>query len=403
MIFNLRHGTPIPPKFKKTEIILHFLLLICGWDLSAVDISGFNIRLTWLLLPALYLFTPRSYVPFKYAFFVYAFFIFHLLSTLVSGELFRGFIYSLWILFSYYFFFVIGFRCSHDLGDRVFKVILSNGRFQIVCATVLYLTGLQDRAHLFYYEPSYMAVALIPYVATVFFGGSNRLLDFILVLSFLIISQSGSYAFILLLAAVLKAYSLRRNENFIKVVFSFIVILICIFWYVYIDKDNINHRLIASILDTGINWESAWFIVERGGNRIPRMQVALDVLLQNFWFGIGSSNYISYIYNIDFSYITNGFEDIEPYGKPPTNILIEAGLNSGVFGLMLLIFFFGYFFAKSRKILVRETRIRLQSAIFLFFLMLQLDSNYLRAYVWVGFGVAYGFILRVPRVKLNES
>lgn len=401
MIDHSHCGMARHQSLKKTEVILHILLFISGWDLSAIVVSDFNIRLTWLLLPALFVFTPRFRVPISYSIFIYIFFIFHSLSALVSGHVIRGFTYSLWILFSYYFFFAIGFRCTRDLGDKVFNVLIDNGRIQIVCAAVIYFIGLQERAHLFYYEPSYMAIALIPYVASVFFGGNRKSFDFVLILLFLVISQSGNFVFVLILASLCKAYTLRKNEDFLKVVMAFGIIFSIMLVYVYLDEENINHRLIVAIWDAGISWDILWFIVERGGNRIPRMQVAFDVLSQNLFFGIGPSNFISYIQNMDFSYITNGFVDIEPYGKPPTNILIEAGLNSGLFGLVMVVILFSYFFIRSGRMANSEIRIKLQAMILISMLMLQLDSNYLRAYVWVGFGVAFAFMMKDRRVEFK--
>jgi hypothetical protein len=403
MIDHLLFGMARHQSFKKTELILHILLFICGWDLSAVVVSDFNLRLTWLFLPILFFFTPRFRVPIAYSIYIYIFFIFHSLSALVSGHFIRGFTYSLWVLFSYYFFFVIGFRCTRDLGEKVFKVLIDNGRIQIVCAAVIYFMGLQERAHLFYYEPSYMAIALIPYVASVLFGGNRKYFDFLLILLFLVISQSGNFVLVLMLASICKAYTLRDNKTFFKVVMTFGAIFIFVLVYVYLDEKNINHRLIVAIWDAGISWDALWFIIERGGNRIPRMQVAFDVLSQNLFFGIGPSNFISHIQNLDFSHITNGIEDIEPYGKPPTNILIEAGLNSGLFGLVMIVILFSYFFIRSGGIANSEIRVKLQAMILIFILMLQLDSNYLRAYVWVGFGVAFAFMMKDRRVEFKKN
>lgn len=387
----------------KSELILHILLLLCGWDLSAVDFGGFNFRLAWVPLPLLLFHTQKFKIPYEYFLYVFFFFFLHLLSSIWSGVLIKGAAYSIWILFSYYFFFSIGFYCARNIGNRVFDVFLINGRFQIFCAAVMYFWGLQDRAHFIYYEPSYMAIALIPYVISSFWHSNNKTLDFSFILLFLALSQSGNFVFVLLLASLCKIYSIRRDKYFPIILTSFSVLFSSFFLYLNFDENNINHNLAVSIMNTGVNWDAIWLVIERGGNRIPRMQVAFDVLIQNLLLGTGPSNYTSYIQGIDFSHITNGFEDIEPYGKPPTNIFIEAGLNSGIFGIAILLIFFIYFLVKARKVNGRSVRVQITSIVFIYLAMLQLDSNYLRAYVWVGFGVAYSFIREMRCVKSSTD
>lgn len=376
-------------KIISPAFVLHTLLIVSGWDRSAFDFFGFSVRLAWLCLPLLAFYAPNIRVPVKYFLYIMAFFFLHVFSAVLSSSPARGMAYSFWIIFSYYFFFAVAFRCAGTLGTRVFDVFILNGRIQILCAALLFFAGVHDRATFIYYEPSYMAIALIPYVALCFFGNNSKLLDYLFVVLFLVVSQSANFILVIFFISACKVFSLRNSKHFLLIGGSVVGLLVCGFVYLYLDESNINHALVVGIVNGGINLDTLWLLVERGGNRVPRMKAAYDVFVNNFFFGVGPSNYINYTSNMDFSYVKDGAEWIDPEGKPPTNAFLEAGLNAGLLSLVMLLGIFIYGLLTCAKIKDFSLRWVLFSIVLVMFLMLQLDSNYLRAYCWVTMGAVF--------------
>lgn len=382
--------------------VLHALLFIGGWDSSAIDFFGFSIRLAWIILPFLIIYTPKARVPAEYFLYISFFFLLHIFSAIVSSSPGRGMIYSFWIIFSYYFFFSLSYRCAYQLSEQTFDIFILNGRIQILFSAILYFAGVHQRATFTYYEPSYMAVALIPYVALCFFSSKSTVLDYILIALFAGVSQSANFLTVIILFSLIKFYSIRNRKNFFLIGGSIIGLLFFGLAYLYYDKTNINHALVVGIIEGGINLDALQLLIQRGGNRVPRMEAAFDVFTDNIFLGVGPSNYINYTANMNFDYVTDGIEWIDPEGKPPTNAFLEAGLNAGIFSIVMLIGLFFYAFSKCSKIKNNNLRWLLISITLVIFLMLQLDSNYLRAYCWIAMGAVFGIFKRIANASTNE-
>ena len=383
-ITHLRHQDV---GFRRSIWALHLLLLICAWDLSAVDIGTVNLRLAWLLLPAVALIVPRGkYHPGVFWFSI-LFFLVHFVAAIASASPLRGIVYSSWILFSYAFFFQLSARAAERLGIHVWQVIRVNGRLQILGAFLLFAFGWHDRAHFVYYEPSYMAIGLIPYVAVSFFYPGRRWLDMAFLSLFLFASQSGNFAIVLIIVAACWLYSVRKSSFFGPVLAGIFVMALVVGVYVLSNKSSINYQVISEIYAHGLSLEAIQALIERGGNRIPRLEVAWKVFLENPILGVGPGNYIDHISGRDFSSVTDGLPWLDPQGRPATNILIEAAANAGIFASLLMLFSFFKLFRKSLIIQSPVVRNIVVSVLIAAACMMQFDSNYLRAYLWVALGV----------------
>ncbi|WP_156943158.1 O-antigen ligase family protein [Pseudogulbenkiania sp. MAI-1] len=394
--------TPSANIKSKAVLSLHILLFTAGWDLSAINISGFSVRLAWILLLAIPLLIPIAKHKKTALAFIILFYLVHVFSSLLSDNPLQGLLYSFWIVFTYLFF--LHFACSacNILQAQTWNVILVNGRLQIFFAFLLYLTGIQERANFIYYEPSYMAIALIPYVATIFHLRNIKGIDVAALISYIISSQSGNFLVVLLLAGLLRFLMGGLNMRKLKLLFLIFLGGLLFTYYLLHDESNINHATAKAILTSGASIDSAIAIAERGGNRVPRMQVALEIFWENPFTGIGPTNYISHIDGRNFSHITKDIPWIDPEGQPPTNAFIEAGVNAGILAVILLTVPFFYIIKKNRLRSHHSDDSKIVSAAgIIIFIMMNLDSNYLRAYVWVFFGLAISSLSW--RIKQNAN
>ena len=158
-----------------------------------------------------------------------------------------------------------------------------------------------------------------------------------------------------------------------------------------IDDNNINHNFIMQHYDNGFNLDTLLIIMERGGNRVPRMEAAFIVARDNLVIGIGAGNYFKEIQNINFESSIIFSDSAEIYNKPPTNIFLELIINIGLFGGVFLLFIIISFIYKIKHSILAASKKKIYISIcFTYLIMSNFDSNYLRAYAWVAFGLISG-------------
>jgi hypothetical protein len=195
-------------KKETNNLILFNIIIICsGYDLSAIEVNSISIRLAWIfLIFFIYHLIPTAFTIYELIF-IKIFIGFHLVSALISNSL-GGIYYSIWIFFNFIFFYKVSQSFAKLNSPLILeRYILINGRLQITSSVILFLTGVQERGNFIYYEPSYMALALIPYVSVCFFSNKTIKSDFLLIFTFIVVSQSVN--FIIILAFVFFIY----NQN----------------------------------------------------------------------------------------------------------------------------------------------------------------------------------------------
>jgi hypothetical protein len=385
------------------RIILYGLLFNCFYfvaiaDVTSLAVLGGNVRLAWILIPFLYCLIPKGREP-KYALLATAMlFIFHMLASIMSESVVKGVIYSCWIWVNYIFF-RAAYILTHVLRGHVWSSLLWGGRVQIVFAIVMVLFGFHERAQFIYFEPSYLAIGLVPYIFVVIFWSVHKWIDAVLLIFLIVFNQSANMMLAMIVAAV---YWLITNRklwlSFVIVVFS--VLLICILYQIALaDPSNPNHAVVLWFHVNGLNYDFIDIILSRGGNRMPRMQAALEVLEDNWFFGFGPGSYLDISASRNFDHITNGIEYLDPAGLPVINVLIESVANAGIFAALVLVAFiiFIYKMVSSRVKDWREKRIIL-GALLTICVLMQFESSYLRAYLWFICGV---FMARSINNSLN--
>lgn len=381
----------------RLAILFNIIYFIAISDITSVNIAGGNIRLAWLFMPFIALLAPKGKHYRFTAIAVFALFAIHIIASLIAGTIARGFIYSFWILFNYFFFFRTAYLITTNLGSRIWNAVLWGGRIQSVLAIIMTLTGLHERARFIYFEPSYLAIGLVPYLFTSIFWSKNRIFDFSLILFVLIFNQSANMMIAIIVAFIFWLFVSRRLWTSVCLVF--LATLTGFFTYRVALNDllNPNHALAKLVSDTEISMDLITAILSRAGNRIPRMEAALELLSGHWLQGYGPGAYIDITANRNFDRITGGLDYLDPAGLPVINVLLEAAANAGVLAAAVLVAAFVHVI---RVVITRPKDVRerhlMIGAMLAYGVMLQFESSYLRAYVWLTFGVFMGCALR-PR------
>ncbi|KJY79059.1 O-antigen ligase family protein [Vibrio nigripulchritudo] len=370
------------------QIALCFLLLSSGFDAISISTPVGTVRLS-----AFFFFFFFLYLIFfkKYRFNRYEILSFILLllsmviSSLHSENALRSLAFIFWIFVCYTLYFgvprnIILNSDSIDLG----WVIRFCGRVQILCCLTLYTLGM-DRPSIFYYEVSYLVIALIPYT---FFSigvfAKNKVegfsfFDFVLVFIFLLISQSASLVLAIFLSFILNYFRLRIKYLFYLFSFAFVSFAFSSLYIIHVD--NLLSDTLRKVLESP---DLILTIIERAGNRFPRMDIAYDVAIENFYYGIGLGNFADYSISYNHSYdYSKGLPWNEPRGLPATNIFLEILAEGGIFVLLTFL----VFLVSVIDIDFRRNEIFVwKLAMLLLIILLCFESSILRPYFWVLLG-----------------
>lgn len=384
---------PLPATWR-LELCLHLLLFAAVADTSSMDIGGINLRVAWLMLPLVAFFIPRSPHDRIWFWLMAALVSVHLVSAVVSDAPVKGITYTGWIVFSYLFFFRTGIDLARRLGQRTWSIILTNGRLQIAISVLLVGLGMQERAHFTYYEPSYMAIGLVPYVFAGLFISSRRWLDGMLLIALVIVNQSANMLLVLSVAFVawIMVTGLRM-----RTVIGMLAIptIIGLLYVLTLYKENsANYNMAVYVRDNGMSWQLLQEASARGGNRVPRMEAAWEAARAHPLLGVGPGQYVEYTAKRDYSHITQGAWWLEPAGLPPTNVLLDATTSAGVLAAVLLVITFLVLHRVAVRCELGAIRHAIVGGLLCFALVLQFEANYLRGYVWLAFGLYAGLAKR---------
>lgn len=378
--------------FNRYALLLHLLIFVSIADSTGVMVGGVTIRAAWIFAPFLYILLKSKSINSNEFFFISVFSFFHLISALFNSS-YIGLTYVLWLLFNFFVFYMVGASNKISLNVDLTELFLVSGRMQILLGSLFVLINQHERLTFTYYEPSYMAVGLIPYLVFSIMMSKVSKIDLFCIALFVVLGQSALFLIFFLVTLIAKLISL---ENKAKVVLTILIILLSgILFFIdsYNNESRVNHIVVKTLVDEGVDIVA---ILERAGNRFPRMEAAYKVFVENIYIGIGPGNYSSYISGINFDDVTKGIPWHDVHGQPPVNIFIEAGINSGIIGLFFL---FLVFFKFSFELL-RSGYNKLFLIITLIFIAGLIEANYLRAYCWLFFGIVAGQLQR--RCNVNS-
>ncbi len=373
---------------------LQLVMFCASADLTSVELGGASLRLAWVLLPFAAVLIRRSGHDRHWLYLTLTLFALHVLAALASAATVKGLVYSFWILFSYIFFFRVGVDAARQLGKEAWQVVLLNGRLQILLALLLVLSGVHERAQFLYYEPSYMAIGLAPYVFAAIHVSRRRALDMLLIVALLASNQSANLLLVLVVALVQWVLSNGLNWRTVLVVLAVPGGAATLYFVALNNPDNANHNLAEWIYAHGLSWELIQAGLERGGNRVPRIEAAWEVAGANPWWGVGPGNYVAHTDNLDFSHISGGLWWLDPSGLPPVNVLLDAAVSAGFAATAIMVLAFVGLWRSASRVPDAAARHAIFGALAGIAVAMQLESNYLRAYVWLAFGLFAGMIPR---------
>lgn len=384
---------PKAPSTTRATLALHLVMLASVADLSGVDVGGATVRLGWIVLPLAYLLVRRSRHDGFWFALTCLLFSSQVLAAMVSDSPLKGLVYAGWTFFTYFMFFRIGVDAARQLGHRIFPAILFNGRLQIVLALVFAAVGLQERPHFTYYEPSYMAIGLVPYIfATLFIPGRRRLLDYALLCTLLLTTFSANLVLMFIVAFVMWLVVNGPTLKTISLLVAIPLVAGLLFKAAIDDPLNANYNIATFIAKNGISLDLVTAALERGGNRTQRIEAGYDIAVANPWFGIGPGQYNSYTRDINFDYLSGGAWWLDPAGMPAINVLIEAAATTGVLSLVPLVLAALALCVMVTRIPWQPARLAALGSVVAFCVALSMESNFLRAYVWLAFGLYVGLV-----------
>ncbi len=280
---------------------------------------------------------------------------------------------------------------SSQLGtERVTKLFIYFYRFSIIVAALLFITGIHERARFTLYEPSYFAIALIPYISiTLIRIYSKRdfpAVDTAMVLTALITTSSASLFIWILLCLALVWW--RKSQAKLKTgLISFGIALLSLSLLV-----NFNDRAKAAYNIVANGGEALALAINVGGNRLQRILVTLDVTQKFPLVGVGMNAMTSYAaqYLDNSDYELDGMSasdfDLNEVSKA-VNTYLDIASETGLIGLCGYLCFLLYIYRRKGHSLEFEA---FHIAFVATSIALMAESSYLRAYVWSLYGVIVG-------------
>ena len=282
------------------------------------------------------------------------------------------------VFFSFYVFYLPAKFFAQQYPDLGVKAILQSSRILMIIGIVLQTTGHTERMAAFFYEPSYMSIFMAAYASLCFTELKLvKPIDYIFLIVFLYLSKSA--AFILVILGI-TLFLLTINKNkIIKLIFVIYVLLVI--YYISIESTNINYNIIEAALYFDIE-NLLEFSKQRTGERLNFLMASLGEVVKSPIFGIGSRS----------------FQNMHS-GIPPANIFFQIILESGFMGLIVCVFAIEKFFRNVYHLRSYKNFIACTSIALL--ITLQIESTYMRAYLWVFFGIFNGIIIN--NIKIDED
>ncbi|MEY2689139.1 MAG: hypothetical protein RL375_3337 [Pseudomonadota bacterium] len=368
-------------------LLFNLVYLAAIADVTSMSFQGGAVRAAWLLVPFLLFLLPAYRDAWMPLLAVFLLFSLHVVASFVVGPLLKGLAYSFWILVNYVLFYRTAYVLTALLGSRVWNVVLLGGRVQILLGVLLFAFGVHERTQFIYYEPSYLAIGLVPYLFCVLFWSRRRLVDYSLLGLVLVTNQSANLMLALVVAVALWFLYARKAGQLLALSLLVAAAAVGFFWAALSNPDNPNHGLAVWFSENGWNPELWTEVGRRAGNRLPRLQAALELLDGRWWFGLGPGNFPALTVGMDFDALSGGVDYYDPAGLPVINVFVEAAANAGILALLMVAVMFVMVFFAALRIHDRKERWIALGIVVAFCVMLQIESSYLRAYVWFSFGV----------------
>ncbi len=390
----------------KTRFVAFVATLLVSVDV--IQFSGLRLTLVPLLCYGLYLIASKRVVD-KWIVFVILFAVACLPSVLFSSNQGKSMGYVLWIIFNYISISVVYRHLILKDKDQALIGIRDSYRLQIILGALLYFSGIQFRAQVLYYEPSYFALSLTPYIVLIFSrylkggvkeGNKNEytsLIDIFFIIVALYTTKSANMIFVFIIAAlVLSLYGKGKFKKLIVMGAMCAVAWVGFSWYSENNNDLISETF-QNIANSANLFDAA---MDRTGNRWPRAQLTYDTAMHTFW-GVGIGNFKEYTTITYLPKFTGMTDYLSPLANEPINIYFEIAATCGWIALFVwLIWHF--------KLLTEANRDKsgapiIVCSLIVAMLALFLESNFMRPYYWMLIGMVMGQISYASRHREEGS
>lgn len=303
-----------------------------------------------------------------------------LFSALYSVNFSRSIAYTFLLTFNLLCVASIG-KALFSLSPEGFKVgIIICARLQILIGVCFVVLGLQDRVSLFFYEPSYWAIALTPYLY--FTAKKNISLswpDWGLIFTALLLTKSANLVLLVIITIVVSKLSPFSMKSIVRMGIFLAITLLLLSVYAQISDDLVAIT-IRRILESDSILQQC---LERGGNRYPRMLAAFDVFQRNYIHGVGPGAFFTYDKT---DAIFNSYPDAFAYYNiedlPAINIFVEMAAEGGIFFLLA---FVGYLYCGLKS---KASDATLRFIVLVMIVGLLFESSIQRSYFWILLGAA---------------
>jgi hypothetical protein len=319
---------------------------------------------------------------------------------LLLGPNLHSVLYIAWVVFSYGVIYPLFYYFARNHRDDFIGAIVIASRAQIAIGLVIYVTHLQPRAALLYYEPSYFAYGLIPYASITIwklFSGKQReaIPDLAMLVVGLIETGSATLLCAMVVVWVLSTFvSGLRARQLINVSVAAGALLIALYAYSLVAND-----LLATTIRTMVTSPNKiQQIMDRGGNRIPRLLAATYVFNLHPLLGVGIGQYRNVSNAIDLSSFSQGNSYLSAQNNEAINIYVELLATTGIPTASIFFLFLIRSVSLRRTSTLDDRQKMLFIALTAMLFMLNFEANYLRPYMWMLLG-AYAGIVKPPQPR----
>ncbi|HDT6529685.1 hypothetical protein [Raoultella ornithinolytica] len=358
------------------------LTLLTGIDV--ISVAGVRLSLIPLIIFSVFIIMRKRRIP-RISILILLFIVATLPSLLFTYDFQKSFSYVIWTIINFIAIIIpFSYLVSED-KDNAIRGMLFSFRFQIALGILLFISGVQGRAHLLYYEPSYFALALTPYILIVAQRYINQdkkytyKWDLILVLISLYITKSANLLLILILSIIVTLF-FGKNKIKSLIVFLIIFLILIILAFLYINySDDLMADTIRNIISSPDKITSA---LVRTGNRWPRLLLTYDIAISHFW-GVGLGAFASFTDNHFFPMYVDLPWYLNPLHGEGMNIYLELAATGGWISLLLWV----VFNIKCIFISFRNDNQLIGMSLIVILLALNIESNIMRPYYWMILGM----------------
>ena len=385
---------------KINSIKLFSFLITLLISVDVIQFSGLRITLIPLLFVGILIFIKNNSID-KNTLYVFLFALLCIPSLLFTVNIIKSSLYIFWIFLNYLSILIVYSQLIQKSKYETIIGIRDAYKLQIIVGCFLYFSGIQERAQVLFYEPSYFAIALIPYIVMIFSKYINNNTDnnekytshsdiIFLVLAIFITKSFNLIIICFLVPIILFAFEKGKLRNLL--IFSLLGSVIYQAFKFYIsNSDDLISKTFQNIIDSG---DVITSLLERTGNRWPRMQLTNEIALQNFW-GVGIGTMDEYSLNhyfSDFSYLP---DYLSPIGYPPINIYLEIAATCG--WLALAVWLLWHFYIIKQNVNSQKSDSVITCSLIVIMIIMMIESSFLRPYYWMLLGLAVG------QIKINKK